>query len=197
MSATNLGIEAIRDALPELARDIRLNLGSVLDTGTGALTPAQRWGVALASAASVRSPKLLEAMLAEARAHVPEEVVDDALAAAALMAMNNVYYRFRHMVGKAAYATKPARLRMQRIANPATNKHDFELFSLAVSAIHGCEMCVRSHEKVATEGEGALTDEQVHDAVRIAATVHAAAVSLEISAATHADAGRHDVAAVR
>lgn len=185
----SVGIEAIRDALPEVAKDIRLNLGAVLDGTGSSLTPAQRWGVAIASAASVRSPRLLEAVLADARAQVSEEVVDDALAAASLMAMNNVYYRFRHMVGKATYSTKPARLRMTRMARPATNKQDFELFSLAVSAIHGCEMCIRSHEKVATEGDGALTDEQVHDAVRIAATVHAAAVSLEIGATARAEAG--------
>jgi alkyl hydroperoxide reductase subunit D len=67
---------------------------------------------------------------------------------------------------------------MQRIAKPASNKADFELFCLAVSAINGCEMCVRSHEEVVRNAE--LTEEQVHDAVRIAAVIHAAAVSLEI-----------------
>ena len=106
-------------------------------------------------------------------------MVEDALAAAALMAMNNVYYRFRHLVGKPSYAQKPARLRMNRMAQPATNKADFELFCLAVSAINGCETCIRAHEQVVLEG--GLTEEQVHDAVRIAATVHAAAVALEIA----------------
>ena len=92
------------------------------------------------------------------------------------MGMNNVYYRFRHMIGKEAYQ-KPARLRMKRIAKPATNKTDFELFCLAVSAINGCETCVVSHEK--TVLEGGLTEDNVHDAVRIAATVHGAVVALE------------------
>jgi alkyl hydroperoxide reductase subunit D len=82
------------------------------------------------------------------------------------------------MVGKPSYGDKPARLRMNRLAKPATNKVDFELFSLAVSAINGCEMCVRSHEKVVLEG--GLTEDHVHEAVRIAATLHAAAVSLEL-----------------
>jgi alkyl hydroperoxide reductase subunit D len=94
------------------------------------------------------------------------------------MAMNNVYYRFRHMVGKPSYEAKPARLRMQRIAKPATNKADFELFCLAVSAINGCEVCIRSHEAVVIDG--GLTEDQVVDAVRIAAVVNAAAVALEL-----------------
>ena len=91
--------------------------------------------------------------------------------------MNNVYYRFRHLVGKPSYGEKPARLRMNRLAKPATSKVDFELFSLAVSAINGCETCIQAHEKVVLEG--GLTEDQVHDAVRIAATIHAAAVALE------------------
>jgi alkyl hydroperoxide reductase subunit D len=100
----------------------------------------------------------------------------DTLAAATLMAMNNVYYRFRHLSGKASYAAKPARLRMTRLAKPATTKADFELICLAVSAVNACETCIQAHERVVLEG--GLTEEHVHDAVRIAATVHAAAVSL-------------------
>jgi alkyl hydroperoxide reductase subunit D len=169
-------VEALRDTIPDVARDIRLNLQSVLQPG--ALTPAQRWGVAIASAVATRNVALRDALLADAGAEVGGDVLDDALAAAALMAMNNVYYRFRHMIGKPSYSQMPARLRMQRIARPATNKADFELFCLAVSAINGCEMCVRSHEDVVVKG--GLTEEQVHDAIRIAATINAAAVSLEL-----------------
>ena len=160
-----------------MAKDIKLNLQAVL--GGGTLTAAQRWGVAVASAAASRHPRLRDAVIADARREVPEPVIEDALAAAALMSMNNVYYRFRHMVGKSSYGEKPARLRMNRLVKPATSKADFELFSLAVSAINGCETCVRSHEAVVVEG--GLTEDQVHDAVRLAATIHAAAISLEIA----------------
>ena len=169
-------IDVLRDSIPEPARDIRLNLQTVLQPGS--LTPAQHWGVAVASAVAARNAALRDAVLADARAQVGEEVIDDALAAAALMAMNNVYYRFRHLVGKPSYSQMPARLRMQRIAKPATNKADFELFCLAVSAINACEACIRSHEHVVLEG--GVTEEQVHDAVRIAATVNAAALALEL-----------------
>ncbi len=169
-------LDAIRDAIPEPARDVRLNLAAVLQPGV--LTPAQRWGVAVAAAAAARNPALRDALLADASSEVDAAVIDDALAAAALMAMNNVYYRFRHMVGKASYSEKPARLRMNRLVKPATSKVDFELFSLAVSAVNGCEACVRAHEQVVTAG--GLAEEAVHDAVRIAAVVHAAAVALEL-----------------
>jgi lipoyl-dependent peroxiredoxin subunit D len=171
-------LESLRDSFPEAAKDIKLNLQSVLQPG--ALSPAQRWGVAIASAIAARNPELRDAVVAAARAEVDAPVVEDAMAAAALMAMNNVYYRFRHMVGKPSYSDKPARLRMNRLVKPATNKTDFELFSLAVSAINGCEMCIQSHEKVVIEG--GLSEDQVHDAVRIAATIHAAAVALELPA---------------
>ncbi|HKO56645.1 MAG TPA: carboxymuconolactone decarboxylase family protein [Thermoanaerobaculia bacterium] len=170
-------VEEIRASLPDSARDIKLNLQSVLQSES--LTPAQRLGTAIASAVASRSAALRDALIADARAaEVGEAVIDDALAAAALMAMNNVYYRFRHMIGKPSYGEKPARLRMQRIAKPAASKVDFELFCLAVSAINGCETCVRSHEQVVVSG--GLSEDQVHDAVRIAATVNAAAVALEL-----------------
>jgi alkyl hydroperoxide reductase subunit D len=179
-------VEELRASIPESARDIRLNLQSVLQTEL--LTPAQRWGTAIASAVAARSTALRDALIADARAAaVSDAVIDDALAAAALMAMNNVYYRFRHMIGKPSYGEKPARLRMQRIAKPAASKVDFELFCLAVSAINGCEMCIRSHEQVVLGG--GLSEDQVHDAVRVAATVNAAAVALELPVVVPAAAG--------
>jgi alkyl hydroperoxide reductase subunit D len=171
-------VEALRERLPDAAKDIRLNLQAVLQPG--ALTTAQRWGVAVASAIAARNAQLRDAFLADAATEVDAAVVDDAAAAAVLMSMNNVYYRFRHMVGKETYSAMPARLRMNRIAKPATNKGDFELFCLAVSAINGCEMCIRSHEAVVVAG--GITEEQVHEAVRIASVIHAAAVGLELAA---------------
>ncbi|MBS1812109.1 MAG: carboxymuconolactone decarboxylase family protein [Acidobacteria bacterium] len=170
-------IESLRTRLPEAAKDIKLNVQSVFQTTT--LTPHQIWGVAVASAIATRNPEVRNAIFADAQAHLSQEVTEDAKAAAALMAMNNVYYRFRHMVGKESYSTKPARLRMNWIGKPLGNKVDFELFCLAVSAINGCEMCIRSHEKVVVDG--GLSEDQIHDAVRVAATIQALAVSLEIS----------------
>lgn len=178
MSARSL--EELRAALPDAARDIKLNLQAVLAPGA-ALSDAQRWGVAVTAALASRNAALSEAILAEAAAHAEPSVLEDARAAAALMAMNNVYYRFRHVVAKPEYAQKPARLRMNRLAAPAADKTDLELFSLAASALNGCEACVRAHENAVLEG--GLSQDHVHEAVRIAAVVHATAVALEMSAA--------------
>jgi alkyl hydroperoxide reductase subunit D len=169
-------IEMLRERLPEAARDTKLNLQSVL--AQSSLTPSQSWGVAVACAIATRNATVRDAVLSAALAEVDAAVVDDAQAAASLMAMNNVYYRFRHVIGKASYQEKPARLRMQRISKPATNKTDFELFCLAVSAINNCEACMRSHEHVVIEG--GLTEDQVNDAIRIAAVINASAMSLEL-----------------
>jgi len=176
MSTVMSATESLRARIPEYARDIKLNLQSVLQPGT--LSAEQRWGVAVASAAAARNRELFDALIADAQAEVGAAVIDDALAAASIMAMNNVYYRFRHLIGKESYEQKPARLRMQRIARPATNKTDFELFCIAVSAINACELCIRSHEAIVLEG--GLTEDHVHEAVRIAAVVNAAATALEL-----------------
>lgn len=171
-------LETIREKLPDAARDIRLNLQNVMDSQS--LTADQRWGVALACAYAVRNPELRDAVVADAKAaDVSDAVFEDAKAAAVLMGMNNVYYRFRHFMGpESSYDSMRANLRMQRLANVATNKTDFELFSMAVSAINGCETCVRSHEAIVLKG--GVTDQAVHDAVRIASTMQAAAVALEL-----------------
>jgi alkyl hydroperoxide reductase subunit D len=176
-------LEELRQSLPDAARDIKLNLAAVLEGGS--LTPAQRWGVAVASAITTGHHDLRDAVVAEAvAAGVTPAVLDDARAAAALMAMNNVYYRFRHLVGKPSYGELPARLRMNRLARPATSRTEFELYSLAVSAINACESCVRAHERAVLEG--GLGEEQVNDAVRIAATIAATAVALELGEGTAA-----------
>jgi alkyl hydroperoxide reductase subunit D len=176
--------EALRATLPEAAKDIKLNLQSVMQGG--ALSPAQRHGVAVASAIASRSPRLREALENDAATEVEASVLEDARAAAALMAMNNVYYRFRHQIGKDSYGQKPARLRMNRLVRPAGSKLDFELMSLAVSAINGCEACVRAHEAAVVAG--GLSEDHVHDAVRIAAAVHATAVALELAIVREASA---------
>ena len=102
-------INQLRESLPDAARDIKINLQNVLVPG--ALTLAQTWGVALTAAFTARNERLVKAVLADARAAgVEAAVIDDARAAAVLMGMNNVYYRFRHLIGKEEYSQKPARL---------------------------------------------------------------------------------------
>jgi lipoyl-dependent peroxiredoxin subunit D len=173
-------IEALRQQLPDAARDIKLNLQAVLQSGAP-LSDDQRWGIALASAYAARSPKLIAALQADAAPKIRAAVVEDARAAAALMAMNNVLYRFRHLVEQPAYAQKPARLRMNRLAQPLSSKLDMELFSLAVSAINGCGSCIQAHERALREG--GLSEDHVQEAIRIAATIQASAMALAIGEA--------------
>jgi lipoyl-dependent peroxiredoxin subunit D len=136
-------LDSIREALPGYARDLQLNLGSVLTAaGSPGLTERQIWAVALTSAAASRNAAFTRELQTLAAAHLDAAHINAAHAAAAIMAMNNVYYRFLHLVEDEEYGKLPARLRMSVIGNPGIAKADFELLSLAVSAINGCGTCV-------------------------------------------------------
>jgi len=168
----------LRSALPEYAKDLRLNLDSVLgEAGAPGLADRQIRAIALASAVASRHAPLVSALQAHAQALLSPAEVAGARAAAALMAMNNVYYRFTHLAGNKEYATLRAGLRMNVMANPGIDKVSFELASLAVSAINGCGSCIDSHEKVLRDH--GVTAQGVQSAVRIAAVVHAVATTLE------------------
>ena len=173
-----MSLEALRSSLPDYARDLKLNLGS-LATET-VLSDQQRDGCFVVSALAARNPSVTAAILAEFGPRLPPEALTAAKAAAAVMGMNNIYYRFTHLVG-GDYANMPARLRMNVMAKPGVDKVDFELWSIAVSAINGCGMCLESHEKVVRQH--GVTQEQVQAAVRIAAVVHAVAAVLDGEAA--------------
>ena len=171
-------LDTVRDAIPDYARDLKLNLGSVLTTaGAPGLTDKQIWAVAFASAIASRNLPFTRDIESLAAIHLDAAHMNGARAAAAVMGMNNIYYRFLHLVEDPEYAQMPARLRMNVIGNPGIDKQDFELLSLAVSAINGCGTCVASHER--TLRKHGLGREAVQSAVRIAATVHAVARVLE------------------
>jgi alkyl hydroperoxide reductase subunit D len=177
MSIPTPALDAVRDSLADDFKDIRLNLSAVLASEN--LAAAQPLGVALAAAVFVKCPTLSRALESDIRAGAGTAagaVVSDAVAAAGLMAMNTVYYRFRHMIGKPSYEARPARLRMSRMAQPATSKLDFELMSLGCAALAGCEICLRTHE--ASLLHLGASEDACHDAVRIAAVVNAAACGL-------------------
>lgn len=174
-------LEGIREALPAYARDLQLNLGSVLTpAGAPGLSERQIWAVALAAAVASRNVAFSRELQALAASHLDAAHVTAAHAAAAVMSMNNVYYRFLHLVEDPEYAQLPARLRMNVLASSGIARADFELLSLAVSAINGCGTCVASHERQLRQH--GLAREAVQSAVRIAATVHAVARVLESEA---------------
>ena len=141
-----------------------------------ALTTEQRAGCFVATALAARNDEVTRAITAAFTPALSPEGRIAAQAAASIMAMNDVHYRFTHLVG-GDYATLPARLRMDVMGQPGVAKMDFELYSLVVSAVNGCGMCMESHER-ALRAAG-LTTEQVHASVRIAAVVHAVAATLD------------------
>ena len=187
-------IEKWRDALPDYARDLKLNLGSVLTaSGAPGLNEKQIWSIALASAIAARNTSFARDIEAQAKAHLADVEIEGAKAAAAIMGMNNIYYRFLHLVEDNEYQTMPARLRMNVIANHGIDKLDFELISLAVSAVNGCGLCVTSHEKKLRAHE--VSRESIQSAVRIAATIHAVAVTTEFEQSQPVPAGSTELAA--
>jgi len=120
---------------------------------------------------------LVAAIAGEAAHRLTPEAVVAAKAAAAIMAMNNIYYRFTHLATDPDYARMPARLRMNVIANPGVDRIDFELWSLAVSAINGCGKCIDAHDQVLRQA--GVSREAIQQAVRIASVIHAVAATLD------------------
>jgi alkyl hydroperoxide reductase subunit D len=174
-----MSIEALKDRIPDYAKDLKLNLSSL--ASETALTGQQRAGTFIASALASRNADVTAAMVETFGAQLSPEALAAAKAAAAIMGMNNIYYRFTHLASAPDYKTMPARLRMNVIGKPGVEKADFELWCLAVSAVNGCGACVDSHEReVRAAG---MSAESVQAAVRIAATVHATAAVLDGEAA--------------
>ncbi len=168
-------MENLKNRLPDYARDLRLNLSSL--AAETVLDDEKKAGTFIASAIASRNPEVIREVLAEFGPKLAPAALAAAQAAAAIMAMNNVYYRFTHLVESEEYAKLPARLRMNAMANPGVAKESFELWSLAVSAVNGCGKCLVAHERVLRQA--GVTTEQIQAAVRIAAVVHGVAVTLE------------------
>jgi len=172
----------LRNQLPDYAKDIKLNLDSVLsDGGSPGLDDKQIRAVALSSAIASRYLPLAQAIHTFAAEQLSPEELNGAKAAAAIMAMNNIYYRATHLIENDEYSQLRAGLRMSVMANSGLDKITFELASLAVSAINGCGMCMASHEKTIRKHD--IGAQGVQSALKIAAVVHAAAVTLEQSQA--------------
>lgn len=174
-----MSIQDLKETLKDYAKDIRLNLSTVLsEEGSPGLTLRQLASVALASAYFTRNSKVYQAVEKEFQLTLSSEYVEAAKSAATIMAMNNIYYRFTHLSDDQEIAKIPARLRMNVIGKPGIEKTDFELMSLAVSALAGCGACINSHAKV-VKGAG-VSNEGIQSAVRIAAVINATAQALAI-----------------
>jgi alkyl hydroperoxide reductase subunit D len=166
-----MSLKAFAEVLPDYAKDLRLNIGSLLNDQT--LGDQRKYGLLLSCAHGTGYKPIVEAAEAECVGKLSAEAANAARAAAAVMAMNNVYYRFVHLVSDPEYGTLPAKLRMNVIGNPGIEKVDFELFSLAVSVMNGCGMCMDSHEKVLKQH--GINSDVVQAGARIAAVIKAVA----------------------
>jgi lipoyl-dependent peroxiredoxin subunit D len=165
-----MSLDALREALPDYAKDLGLNLSSLVSESV--LNDQQKWGCFVASAHAVGVAPVVQAVEAAAKeAGLVEAAKTAAKAAAAIMAMNNVYYRAIHIMHEPEYRSLPARLRMNVVANPGVEKTDFELWEMAVSAINGCGACMDAHEgELKKHGVPATA---IQSALRIASVVNA------------------------
>ncbi|MGP8231208.1 MAG: carboxymuconolactone decarboxylase family protein [Methylovirgula sp.] len=170
-----MSLDALKNQIADFAKDVRLNLSSMGSDET--LTPVQKYGLFVACGIASRNPQVRQALVAEAAQHIDETALNAAKAAAAIMGMNNVYYRFLHLASNEEFRTMPAKLRMNIIANPGVAKVDFELWSLAVSAINGCGTCIDAHE--AELRKAGVGSPAIQTAVRFAAIIQSAAIAIE------------------
>jgi lipoyl-dependent peroxiredoxin subunit D len=168
-------LNELLETIPSYARDLKLNLSSFLTQAE--LTEQQTWGTIVASAVASRNEHITQAALHDAASHLSPQVLEAAKAAAAVMGMNNIYYRFLHLSSNEKYRTIPARLRMNILRTHGVDAVDFELWCTAVSAMNGCGACVDSHEK--TLREKGIREETILAAVRIASVIHGLASVLE------------------
>ena len=166
-----MSLKEFAETLPDYAKDLRLNLSSILSDQL--LGDTRKYGLLLACAHGSGHRPLVAAAEAEVAGKLDEAVANAARGAAAIMAMNNVYYRFVHLASNEEYGKLPAKLRMNFLGQHGTDKDDFELFSLAVSAMNGCGMCIDSHERLLFQH--GVKPETIQAAARIGAVMKAIA----------------------
>jgi lipoyl-dependent peroxiredoxin subunit D len=180
MSSNALSLDALIDSLPVAAKDLKLNYSSLVRNNTE-LSEQQLWGTIVATTIATRSSALTAAVLQAASAHLSPQAFQAAKTIAAIMGMNNIWYRFHHLSSNPKYGEMPARLRMSGLRGHGVEEMDAELWALAVSAVNGCGKCVDSHEKVVRE-KGA-TEELIAAAIRVTSVMHAIGAVLDQAAA--------------
>lgn len=168
-------LNTLKAAIPDYAKDIRLNLDATI--ARSSLAPREALGAALAAAFAARSPTLVQAI--RDGGDLEPADANAALTAASLMGMNNVWYPFVEMAADAELKSMRSELRMNAYANHAgVDKRAFELWALAASIVGKCEFCVASHYRLLKDS--GVSVQELRDVGRIAAAVNAAAQVLGI-----------------
>jgi alkyl hydroperoxide reductase subunit D len=173
-----MSLDSLRSAIPDYAKDLRRNLDAVL--GDSGLSAQRLWGTVLATAIASRSAPVLRELAPEARARLSPEAYTAAKSAAAVMALNNVFFRTRHLLSDHGYGELRTGLRMNVIGDPGVDRVDYEFWSLAVSAVNACGACLDSHEQALRRA--GVGRETVQEAFRIASVIQAVGVTLEAEA---------------
>jgi len=161
--------EALLNTEARYIKDLKINTSNVLNN-TQYLTRKEALLLALATAINEKYKPLVESftLLAE-EAGASKAEIAEVVALVSLMNTNNVFYRFRHFMQKEFYSNQPAGIKMSIMVNPVLGKEFFELASIAVSALNGCEMCVTSHEQSVLNHGG--TQQKIFEAVKLSAVV--------------------------
>ncbi len=168
-SYQSLGLEQLAKTDNRFLKDLKLNIGAVLKSAH--VNRKESFLLALAVAVNEKSAVLIEAFQSSAtKEGATDQDISEIFACTSLMNTNNVFYRFRHYLSANQYYNNtPAGLRMSIMMNPVLGKEFFELTSLVVSALNGCELCVTSHES-SVKQHGA-SEARIYDAIRLAAVI--------------------------
>lgn len=161
-------LDALEEGKSRYLADLKLNFKNSFESEYLSKKEVALLGVSLATNAGNKVLRDFFKGNAQQEGASAEEIAE-AIACASLLSANNVFYRFRHFMNKEKYNETPARIKMNIMARPITGKEFFELMSLAVSAVNGCEMCVKSHE--ASLLELGTKEERVFESVRLAAVI--------------------------
>ncbi len=161
-------LDLLEEGRSRYLADLKINFKNSLESEFLSAKEIALLGIALASNAG--NGVLREFFRGKAvEADASAEEIAESIACASLLSANNVFYRFRHFLNKEKYNEIPARIKMNIMARPVTGKEFFELISLAVSAVNGCEMCVKSHE--ASLLELGAKEERIFESVRLASVI--------------------------
>jgi alkyl hydroperoxide reductase subunit D len=175
-----MSLETLKDVIKDYAKDVRINLDTILSPeGAPGLSQEQIYGTFLAAAYATKSEKLKDLAQALVQDVLSPEERQGVKAATTIMAMNNIYYRYLHLLeGNEDLKKLPAKLRMNIIGRPGIAKVNFEIYCLVVSAITGCGMCINAH--VHELKKSGLDDLGIQSAIRIGAVVNSVSEALHI-----------------
>jgi len=161
-------LEAMANLDAKYLKDLKINTGNALKYAT--LSEKESALLALSVAINEKAKSLEKAFIIKAKeAGATEEEISETYACVSLLNINNVFYRFRHFTKKEFYTTTPAGIKMSIMANPVMGKEFFELMSLGISSLNGCELCVTSHEESLIKLGS--QPQRIYDVIRLVSTI--------------------------